>query len=157
MRKWLIVWLTLAWLAWEIPSAADHDPHTWPLTEVVVTYVPAYITLPAVLLLVIWLPWHFVTNYRAKSRRASEEAIMTNPLPTPLPKKQDAINRAVRTFIAGLWVDVATAVVGALVLMLGDVHWTKAWWVALGILLLKTAGTAAVSYVRRFLSPPPSA
>jgi hypothetical protein len=157
LSKWLILIITVAWLGWELPAASDHNPHTWPLTEVIVTYVPPWLYLPAALVLGIWVPYHFWSNWRASVRRASKEAVMTNPLPTPLPTKRDAINRAVRTFVAGLWLDVATAVVAALVLGLSDVHWTKAWWVALGILLAKTAGTAVVSYVRRYLSPPPSA
>jgi hypothetical protein len=41
MRKWLILGLTLAWLAWELVAAFDGSPSTWPLTQVVVTYVPA--------------------------------------------------------------------------------------------------------------------
>jgi hypothetical protein len=36
MRKWLIVAFSLAWLGWELIAAFDHDPHTWPLTQVVI-------------------------------------------------------------------------------------------------------------------------
>lgn len=78
-------------------------------------------------------------------------------LPTPLTTRRDAWVRAVRTFAQGLWVDVAAAVLGALLLALSDVHWTKAWAVALVALLAKTAATAAVSYVYRHVKPPPSA
>jgi hypothetical protein len=54
----------VVWLIWELWSNFDHDPNTWPLTWVIVTYVPAWITLPAVLILALWLPYHFWTNYR---------------------------------------------------------------------------------------------
>jgi hypothetical protein len=70
--------------------------------------------------------------------------------------KRDAVNRAVRTFIQGLWVDVLAAVTGAATLALADVHWTKAWGTALVLLLAKTAATAATSYVYRRLKPPPT-
>jgi hypothetical protein len=156
LSKWLILILAVAWLAWELPAAFDHNPHTWPLTEVIVTYVPAYVALPAAVALALWLPWHFYVNYRAK-RSASKEAPMISQLPVPLPTKRDAINRAIRTFVAGLWVDVATAIVAVLVLWLGDVHWTRAWWIGLAVALGKTVATAAISYVRRYISPPPSA
>jgi hypothetical protein len=69
MRKWLIVALTIAWLGWEMVAVLDSNPSTWPLTQIVVTYVPAYITLPAALILAVWLPWHFITEYRRKRRR----------------------------------------------------------------------------------------
>jgi hypothetical protein len=73
-----------------------------------------------------------------------------------LPARRDAWVRVARTFIAGLWVDVLAAVLGALTLALSDVHWTRAWGVALVALLAKTAATAAVSYVYRHIKPPPA-
>jgi hypothetical protein len=73
-----------------------------------------------------------------------------------LPARRDAWVRAVRTFVQGLWVDVLAAVLGALTLALSDVHWTRAWGVALVALLAKTAATAAVSYVYRHIKPPPA-
>jgi hypothetical protein len=68
MRKWLILALTIAWLAWELIAAFDGSSYTWPLTEVVVTYVPPYITLPAIGILVVWLPAHFAKEYRKQAK-----------------------------------------------------------------------------------------
>lgn len=82
---------------------------------------------------------------------------MVNPLPTPLPTDQDAWNRAIRTFIQGLWLDVSTALVLAIVAGLTDVQWTSEYWTGFGLMLLKTVVLAAASYVHRRLRPPPSA
>jgi hypothetical protein len=71
MKKWLIVALSAAWLAWELYAANDHDPHTWPLTYVLVHYLPAWLTIPAALILGVWLPWHLWTEYRKKRRSAA--------------------------------------------------------------------------------------
>lgn len=69
MRKWAIVVLALAWLVWELIAAFDGSTSTWPLTEVVVEYVPAWITLPAIVVLVLWLPTHFAIRYARRRRR----------------------------------------------------------------------------------------
>jgi hypothetical protein len=71
MRKWLIVALFLAWLGWELIAAFDHDPHTWPLTQILITYVPAWLTIPAALILGVWLPIHLWTEYRKRRRAAA--------------------------------------------------------------------------------------
>jgi hypothetical protein len=71
VKKWLIAVLSLAWLAWELIAAFDHDPHTWPLTQVIITYVPAWIYMPAALLLAVWLPWHLWSNRRRGSKKES--------------------------------------------------------------------------------------
>lgn len=67
MRKWLILGLTLAWLAWELPAAFDNNADTYPLTQLIVEYVPPWITIPAAAILAVWLPLHFIGNYRRKS------------------------------------------------------------------------------------------
>ena len=69
----------------------------------------------------------------------------------------DAMNRALRTFVQGLAVDTAAAVTLVLTAQLGDLHWTRAWWAALGVLLVKTAVSTAVAYASRRLKPPPAA
>lgn len=66
----------------------------------------------------------------------------------------DARNRAVRTLAQGLALDVGVAVVSVAAVAVGDVHWTRAWWAALGLLVAKTAVQAAVSYAARRLLPP---
>lgn len=71
---------------------------------------------------------------------------------------QDARNRAWRTFLQGLLVDVAVAVVFAVGPSVAgsDFAFTRVYWLGLGVLAARTAVQAAVSYVaRRKLPPPP--
>jgi hypothetical protein len=60
------------------------------------------------------------------------------------------------TLAQGLLLDVGAAVAAVAATGLADVHWTRAWWVALGLLVAKTALRAAVSYAARRLVPPTS-
>jgi hypothetical protein len=69
--RWLIVILTGAWLIWEIFASADGDPNTWPLTKVLVTYLPIWLYMPAALLLAVWLPWHLWSNRRNAAQGGS--------------------------------------------------------------------------------------
>jgi hypothetical protein len=66
----------------------------------------------------------------------------------------DARSRALRTLAQGLALDVAAAVVAILAAALADVHWTRAWWTALGLLIVKTAIQTGVAYVARRVLPP---
>lgn len=80
---------------------------------------------------------------------------------TPAPVKADARNRAFRTFMQGLLVDVATAAVlaiGPSLLNIGSPQfvWSKAYWIAVGGLAAKSVVTAGVSYVMRRVVPPPA-
>lgn len=80
--------------------------------------------------------------------------ILPDPLPTPAPKKEDARNRAIRTFLEGLISAVITTLVAALPVVLANPQWTKAFWVGVAISLGTVTLTAVVSYVARFLVPP---
>lgn len=76
---------------------------------------------------------------------------------TALPAGQDAWNRAVRTFVQGLLVDVGAVVVAVLVATLSEgVEWTSEYWMGVGALLIKTCVTAVVSYAARKFAPPPT-
>ena len=66
----------------------------------------------------------------------------------------DARNRAWRTFVHGLLLDVTTAVVVILLTELHEIRWTRAYWVAIGGLVAKTVIQSVVSYVARRLAPP---
>lgn len=82
VKVFSILGLTLAWLFWELWANFDNDPNTWPLTWVIVRYVPAWITIPAVIVLAVWLPYHFIRNYRERfkgpSGRYQERQAMPN-------------------------------------------------------------------------------
>lgn len=61
---------------------------------------------------------------------------------------------AVRTFLIGLGLDVATAVTVALAAALTDIRWTREYWTVVGLAVAKSVLTATVAYlVRRFVSP----
>lgn len=70
----------------------------------------------------------------------------------------DAAERAWRTWMQGLGVDVATGVGVALVAgVAGGIEWTQAYWVALALAVAKSSVTAAVSYFARKFAPPAGA
>jgi Kef-type K+ transport system membrane component KefB len=70
----------------------------------------------------------------------------------------DARNRAWRTFVQGLLIDVVAAVVLAIApaLVGADFAFTGEYWAALGVLAAKTAVASVVSYVARRVVPPPA-
>jgi hypothetical protein len=71
------------------------------------------------------------------------------------PVETDARNRALRTLVQGLVLDVAAAVVTALVAGIATgIEWTGTYWIALGLAVAKSAVTAAVSYAARKVVPP---
>jgi hypothetical protein len=68
----------------------------------------------------------------------------------------DATNRAWRTFLQGLLVDVVSAVALALLPALAGAEfaWTAEYWTAVALLAGKTAVMTVVSYVSRKVVPP---
>lgn len=77
-----------------------------------------------------------------------------NTHPTP-PIVRDASDRAFRTLLQGLLVDVLAAVGVALtVAVVGGIEWTRAYWIALALAAAKSAVTAIVSYFSRLVVPP---
>jgi hypothetical protein len=79
-------------------------------------------------------------------------------MPTTYPPSAtaDARNRAWRTFVQGLLVDIVLAIAGGLSLVLSspDFAWTGAYWTAVGLALAKTTLTTIVAYVMRKAAPP---
>lgn len=68
----------------------------------------------------------------------------------------DAKNRAWRTFVQGLGIDLAVALVLAVgpELVGADFAWTRGYWTAVGLLAAKTVVHTVVSYVARKVVPP---
>lgn len=60
----------------------------------------------------------------------------------------------VRTFLMGLGLDVAIGVTLYLVTVIGQLEWTKTYWVVLGLGVARSAIFAAVAYLARRLLPP---
>lgn len=79
---------------------------------------------------------------------------MVNTLPTPAPTAADAKNRAFRTLVQSLLVDVGAAVVLALTPLLSGIEWKRSYWIAVGLLAARSAVTALVSWVARRVIPP---
>ncbi len=154
MRKWLIAGLTGFWLTWEIIAAFDGNGGTYPLTQLVVEYVPWWLGIPAAIVLAGWLIPHFIFNYRRKSLQG--RSLMVNPLPVPPSVEADAKNRAARTFVQGLITDVIGAVSLAVFPALAgaDFAWSKPYWTAVGLLTAKTVVLSVVSYISRKVAPP---
>lgn len=72
-----------------------------------------------------------------------------------LTDKQDARNRAIRTFVQNLAIDLAVSVLAVLGTALATLDITsKEAWTALGLLLAKTALSAPVAYVMRLRVKP---
>ncbi len=77
-----------------------------------------------------------------------------NTVYAPLSAEDDARNRALRTFVQGLGLDVAVALSVFLAASFTDIQWTREYWVALGLTAARTVLLAAVSYVARKVVPP---
>lgn len=74
----------------------------------------------------------------------------------PPSARDDARNRAFRTFMEGMAVDVTAAVALAVLPALSgaDFAWSRAYWLTVAGLAGKTAVTSAVSYVARRVKAP---
>lgn len=73
------------------------------------------------------------------------------------PVAMDAGERAWRTLVQGLLVDVTAAVAVAVsAAIAGGIDWTQTYWVALGLAVAKSALTAGLSYFARRAVPPAS-
>ena len=68
--------------------------------------------------------------------------------------KSDAKDRAWRTLLQGLAIDVAVTLVLFLYTATASIEWTKAYWTLLGLSLAKTVIQTAVSSLMRRLVPP---
>lgn len=68
----------------------------------------------------------------------------------------DARNRAWRTFLQGLLVDIILAVTLALSLAASapDFAWSRAYWLGVGLALAKTLLTTITAYIMRKVAPP---
>lgn len=70
--------------------------------------------------------------------------------------ERDARSRAWRSFLWGLLVDVASGVTLVLVTMVGDLQWTRTYWIGLGLAVAKSAVQGVVAYFGRKLLKPPT-
>lgn len=85
---------------------------------------------------------------------------MSNPVP-PMPRwrvRLDAANRAARTFMQGLALDVLAAAGMAVTSALADSHFAWSWqfWAVQGGLFGKTLLQTLAAYLMRLKFPPPA-
>lgn len=68
----------------------------------------------------------------------------------------DARNRAWRTFVQGLAVDVLLSAAAALTLALSapELTWSKPYWIGVGLAVGKSVLQAVTSYAARHIAPP---
>lgn len=78
-KRWGIVVTSLAWLVHELWNAFDDDPHTRPLTYVVVESVPVWLYVPAAALLALWIVPHFWSAGRDVARGLSRKKRGSDP------------------------------------------------------------------------------
>jgi len=62
-------------LGWEIFASWDGDETSSPLTDLIVTYVPAEVTTVILGGLIVWLPVHFAIRYYRKTRRQRDDDV----------------------------------------------------------------------------------
>lgn len=84
---------------------------------------------------------------------------MTQPLgqPTPVPEKtahQDATQRAIRTWVAGIIATFLTLAGPGLLAAFGAIRWTGDYWTAVGTMAFGAFLVAAITYAMRHLVPP---
>jgi len=72
----------------------------------------------------------------------------------PVQVLSDAKDRAWRTVLQGLAIDLATALVLSLAVLLTRIDWTWAFWGALGLAVAKSLIQATVAFFMRLLVKP---
>lgn len=60
--------VTAAALGMELWASFDSSPETVPWTDLIRDNVPWPVTAGAILVLIVWLPWHFYDRYRRKNQ-----------------------------------------------------------------------------------------
>jgi hypothetical protein len=79
---------------------------------------------------------------------------MVNQINPPAEVSADAKNRAFRTLIQSLAVDIVAALLVALTPVLSDIQWSKGYWLLVAGLAGRSVVTALVSWLARKLIPP---
>lgn len=73
---------------------------------------------------------------------------------SPAQVDRDARVRAWRTFFTNLAFDVAAGVAAFLVTVVGNLEWTRTYWIALGLGVAKSVITGIMTYfIRKFIKP----
>jgi hypothetical protein len=70
--------ITAAAITWECVAAFDGNPDTWPWTQLIVTYVPWWLTFLVIAALIGWVPTHLAIYYWRKYHSALRMLIGAN-------------------------------------------------------------------------------
>lgn len=74
--------------------------------------------------------------------------------PSAVRIQADAKTRAWWTFLVSLGLDVAATVAAFLVTVIGDLEWTRTWWIMVGLGIARSIITGMATYfIRRFIKP----
>ena len=84
----------------------------------------------------------------------SQHRLSEQPVETATYKDWASKLWGVRTFLMGLGLDVAIGVTLYLVTVIGNLEWTRTYWVVLGLGVARSAIMSAVAYLARRLLPP---
>lgn len=68
--------------------------------------------------------------------------------------RRDSRERAVRSFLWGLLIDVSAGVIVVLMTMFNAIEWTREYWIVLGLAVAKSTLQGIVAYFARRLLPP---
>ncbi len=71
----------------ELVAATDHSPDTVPWTELL-TDLPWWVTMPAALLLAVWLPIHLALRYRRRRAGTAPQPLRQGGVMQPAPPTQ---------------------------------------------------------------------
>jgi hypothetical protein len=66
LGKWTVGVLFVLFVVWELWAALDNTQTTWPLTWLVITYVPWWVTAVVLAVFCPWLVYHFGVRYWRK-------------------------------------------------------------------------------------------
>ena len=84
----------------------------------------------------------------------NQHRLDTQPVETPTYNSWASRLWGVRTVVQGLLLDIGVGVTLFLVTVIGDLEWTRTYWVLLGLGVAKSAIQAVVAYMVRRLLPP---
>jgi hypothetical protein len=70
--------------------------------------------------------------------------------------KADARQRSFRSLLQGLGIDLLVALTLSVATLIGDLRWTREYWLLLGATVLKSVVQASASYVMRIYVKPSS-
>lgn len=155
ITKWALAFAALGWAVWDFAVTNDNDPNTWPLTHLVIYYLTPWGAFGAAVALCGWLLWHFWPGTHS-GRPSPKEGLIMSEAGSKWAVRKAAVERAVRTLVAGCLATALSAAGTALtVAITPGVTWTREYWVGVAVAVETSVVAAVISYVRRYFGAPP--